>query len=152
MAIAAQNCKLVSVTPPAAIVDNASYTTSEIDTLGFDYAKIVVYLGATDIAMTALAVTESDTSGAGHANVSGLVWGTAENIAGSTSTLPSATDDNKFFVFDIDLKGRKRYLDVTATAGDGTSGTFAVIWAELSRAEDTPTTAAQRGAAEVLRV
>jgi len=152
MVIHAQNCKLVSMTPPAAIVDDASYTTAEVDTLGFDYAKIVVYLGATDIAMTALAVTESDTSGSGHANVTGLVWGTSNNIAGSTSTLPSATDDNKFFVFDIDLKGRKRYLDLTATAGDGTAGTFAVAWCELSRAEDTPTTAAKRGAAEILRV
>jgi len=152
MAVAAQNCKLVSMTPPAAIVDNASLTVAEVDTIGFDYAKIVVYLGASDIAMTALACTESDTSGSGHSNITGLVFGTSANHVGTTSTLPSATDDNKFFVFDIDLKGRKRYLDVTATIGDGTAGTFAVIWCELSRAEDTPTTAAQRGAAEILRV
>jgi len=152
MAVHAQNCKLVSVTPPQAIVDDASWTTAEVDTLGFDYAKICVYLGATDIAMAALAVTESDTSGSGHANVSGLVFGTSETIDGATSNLPAADDDNKFFICDIDLRGRKRYLDVTATAGDGTSGTFAVIWCELSRADETPTTAAQRGADQVLRV
>jgi len=150
--VPAQNCKYVSVTPPAAIVDDASYTTAEIDTLGFDYAKVVVYLGATDVAMTALAVTESDTSASGHANVTGLVYGTSTDIDGSTSSLPSATDDNKFFVFEIDLRGRKRYLDVTATAGDGTTGTFATIWAELSRAEDTPVTASDAGAAAILRV
>ncbi len=111
-----QNVKYVSVTPPAAIVDDASYTTAEIDTLGFDYCTIVVYLGASDIAMAALAVTESDSSGSGHANVTGLVWGTSTNIDGSTSALPSATDDNKFQIAQIDLRGRKRYLDVTATA------------------------------------
>lgn len=152
MAIAAQNCKLVSVTPPAAIVDNASFTTTEVDTLGFDYAKYVVYIGATDIAFTACAVTESDTSGSGHANVTGLVFGTSSNHVGTTSTLPSATDDNKFFIFDINLLGRKRYLDLTLTIGDGTAGGYAAVWCELSRAEDTPTTAAQRGAAEILRV
>lgn len=149
---AAQDVKFVSVTPPAAIVDNASYTTAEIDTLGYDYAKVVVYVGATDIAMTALAVTESDTSGSGHANVTGLVYGTSTDIDGSTSSLPGATDDNKFFVFEIDLRGRKRYLDVTATAGNGTTGTFATIWAELSRAKSTPTSASGAGAAAILRV
>jgi hypothetical protein len=58
--IHAQNTKLISVTPPAAIVDNTSYATAEVDTNGFDYAQYIVYLGATDIAMTALSVTESD--------------------------------------------------------------------------------------------
>lgn len=147
-----QHVKYVSVTPPAAIVDDASYTTAEIDTKGFDYCTIVVYLGATDIVMGALAVTESATSGSGHANVTGLVWGTSANIDGSTSALPSATDDNSFQVAQIDLKSRERYLDVTATAGNGTLGTFATIFAILSRAEESPSTSAGFGADEVLRV
>lgn len=150
--IAAQNMKVVSITPPAAIVDNASYTTAEIDTLGFDYAQVYVYLGATDIAMAALKVTESDTSGSGHADVTGLVFGTSNTIAGAASTLPSSTDDNKFFVFDIDLRGRKRYLDLVATAGDGTAGTYLTAFAILTRAENTPVTAAERGASQILRV
>ena len=150
--IHAQNVKYVSITPPAAIVDDGSYTTAEVDTIGFDYATVVVYLGASDIAMTALAVTESDSSGSGHANVTGLVYGTSTNVAGSTSSLPSATDDNKFFLFEIDLRGRKRYLDLTATAGDGSAGTFATMLAILSRAEESPGTAAGAGAADILRV
>lgn len=144
--------KWVAITPPGAIVDNTSYTTTEVDTAGWDYMEIVVLLGATDIAMAALAVTESDTSGSGHANITGLVWGTSTNIAGSTSALPSATDDNKFQIAQIDLRGRKRYIDVTATAGNGTNGTYATILARLSRGENTPTTATQMGADEVLRV
>ena len=150
--IAAQNAKYVNLTPPAAIIDNSAVTVAELDTLGFDYAQIVVILGATDIAMTALAVTESDSAGSGHANVTGLVYGTSTDIDGDTSALPSATDDDGFFVFDIDLRGRKRYLDMSATVGDGAAGTFITIIAILSRAENEPVTATERGAKNVLRV
>lgn len=151
--IAAQQTKLVSVTPPAAIVDNASLTTGEIDTAGWDYLQIVVYLGATDVAMSALAATESDSSGSGHANVTGLVYGTSTDIDGSTSALPTATDDDSFFVFDIDLRGRKRYIDLTATVGNGTSGTYAAVIGILSRAKSgTPDSVSDRGAAGVVSV
>lgn len=146
-----QNFKLVSMTPPAAIVDNASYTVAEIDTAGYEYTNIICYLGATDIAMTALSVTESDATGSGHADVTGLVMGTSTDIDGNTSALPSSTDDNKFVCFDIDLRGRKRYLDVTATAGDGSAGTymavFALLWPRVA-----PNTVAERGCDTVLRV
>lgn len=151
--IHAQNCKVVKITPPAAIVDNAAYTTTELDTLGWDYVQIFVHLGATDIAIATLQVTESNTSGSGHAAVTGLVWGTSNNIAGSTSTIPSATDDNKFFLFEIDMrKGRKRYLDLNATAGNGTAGTYLTAWAVLWRGENSPVTASERGCQEILRV
>lgn len=150
--IHAQDTKFINVTPPAAIVDNASYTTAEIDTLGYDYATIVVYIGATDIAMTALKVTQSDTAGSGHADISGLTWGSDTNIDGSTSALPSADDDNTFQVAQINLVGRKRYLDVTATAGNGSAGTFAAIFCILSRGDEVANTAASQGADEVLAV
>ena len=92
--------------------------------------------------MATLKVQESDDSGmSGAADVSGLVFGTSTNIAGSTSTLPSATDDNKFFIFEIDLRARKRYLDLSATAGDGAAGTYMAAWVELSRAETAPVSA-----------
>lgn len=144
--------KYVSICPPAAIVDNAALTTAEIDTLGYDWLTVVVYLGATDIAMVALTMTESDTAGSGHANVTGLVYGTSTNIAGSTSALPSATDDNKFFLFEVDLRARKRYLDCSCTIGDGTAGGFTAILGILSRAADAPVTAAERGCGDILRV
>lgn len=147
-----QNTKFVSMTPPAAIVDNTSYTTAEVDTKGWDYAQIYCYLGATDVAMTALAVTESDTTGSGHANVTGLVVGTSDNIDGSTSALPTSTDDNKCMIFDIDLRGRKRFLDLTATAGDGSTGTYMTAWCILSRGNEAPVSSTERGADEVLRV
>ena len=149
----AQHDKFVSITPPAAIVDNASYTTATIDTAGFAYLRVLVYLGATDIAMTALKLQESDDSGmSGAADITGLVYGTSASIAGTTSALPTATDDNKCFAFEVDLRGRKRYIDLVATAGDGSTGTFLTAFALLSRAGDVGVSASERGYGSILRV
>lgn len=150
----AQLHKLVSITPPAAIYDNASLTTASVDTRGYKYCRIVVYLGATDIALTALKVQESNDDGSTdtYADVTGLIFGTSANTGGSTSTLPSATDDNKFFVFEINLAGRDRYLDLVATVGDGSTGGYACAWAELYEGETLPDTAAEEGASQILRV
>lgn len=135
------------ITPPAAISDNATLTTTEIDTIGYNYATIVVGIGATDIAMGSLKVTESDTAGSGHADITGADFSVAP------ATVPSATDDNKFFVVNIDLRnGRKRYLDVTATTGNGTAGTYVCIWIELTRAQIAPVGAAALNADQVLSV
>lgn len=147
-----QNVKLVSVIKPDAIVNNASWTTAEIDTKDWDYAQIVVHYGTSDVALAALKVQESDTSGSGFADVTGLVVGTSTNVDGSTSALPSAIDDDKFVVFDIDLRSRKRFLDLVATAGAGTAGTFASACCILSRGKEAPVSMAERGADEVLRV
>lgn len=150
--VPAQNVKFVSVTPPAAIVDDASYTTAAIDTLGYDYCTIVVQLGATDIAMVALKVQESDASGSGFADVSGLNFDGDADIDSGVAALPAADDDNKFFVLEVDCRKRKRYLDLVATAGDGAAGTFMAAHAVLSRAEITPTNISDRGAGSILRV
>lgn len=150
--IAGQNFKLVNVTPPAAIKDNAAFTTNEIDTAGFDYCTIICSLGATDIAMAALKVQESDTSGSGFADVDGLDANGDTNTDGSAATLPTATDDDGMFVFQIDMRGRKRYLDVSATAGDGTNGTFMSAVAILTRGSNTPVTATEMNVLDILRV
>lgn len=145
-----KNCKLVSVTPPAAILDNTSPTTAEIDTKGFRHLRVIAYVGSIDVAMTALKLTESDTSGSDHVDISGAVFGTSTDISGAKSALPGANDDNKFYVFDVDLRGRKRYIDVTATCGDGALGTYLAILAELYRGEEQPNTLAELGAGGVL--
>lgn len=146
------NAKYVVITPPAAIVDNASITTASVDTRGFDYAVIRVMMGATDIAMSALKVQESNDDGStdSYADVTGLVFGTSTNLAGSTSAVPSATDDNKMFAMYVDLRGRKRYLDLVATGGDGAAGAYFVAWAELYRGEGLLATTAARGFDEEL--
>lgn len=150
--IHAQQNKFLNITPPAAIIDNAAAVTAEVDTLGFDYLQVLVQFGAMDIAATVMKMQESDTSGSGFGDVTGLVSGTSTNIAGSTSTLPTATDDNKFFLFEIDLRGRKRYLDLSLTLGDGSAGTYVAVTGILSRAEQGPVSASDRGCQEILRV
>ncbi|AMV30063.1 hypothetical protein VT84_37060 [Gemmata sp. SH-PL17] len=144
--------KTVLVTPPGAIVDNAAFATATIDTLGFSYLEIFVAFGAMDIAATLLKVQESDDSGmSGAVDIVGTRVGTDPNDTGATSTLPSATSDNTIFKFEIDLKGRKRYLDLNLTGGDGTTGTYAVVWANLHEGDVAPTSAADKGAAQLMR-
>lgn len=149
--IANQREKTFIITPPAAIVDNASFTTASIDTLGYDYLTVKVIIGATDIAFTALKLQTSDTDGS-YGDLTGALYGTSTNTDGSTSTLPSATDDNKVFVFEVDLKGKKRYFDLVATIGDGAAGGYMCAIAELTRGTNQPTSATERGAAQILRV
>lgn len=145
------DAKFVQVIAPAAITDNASYTTAEVDTLGYNYATFIFNLGASDIAMTALKIQESDTSGSGMADIAGTVLGTATDIDGSTTALPSATDDNKFIVIQLDLRGRKRYLDMVATAGDGDTGTFAACSCVLTRADVAPESVSDAGCDTLIR-
>lgn len=150
------NYKLVAVTNPAAIIDDASAVTNVIDTKGFDFVEICVMLGATDIALTALKVQEADaasdaTTLTSGADVTDTVFGTAANDTGSTSTLPSATADNNIYKFEIDMRGRKRYLKPTITVGNGSVGGFVCAWANLWKGENEPTTAAQKGVAQLMR-
>lgn len=143
-----QHAKVVNVTPPAAIVDNASFATTTIDTAGFEKLAVYFTLGATDIAMSALKLQESDDSGmSGAADIAGCVYGTSVlPQTTTTSSLPSANDDNKVFGFFVSLQGRKRYIDVVATAGDGSTGTFGACVAFLYNGEAV-NTATERGLA-----
>jgi hypothetical protein len=135
--------KYVLVTPPAAKVDNAAFTTTLIDTVGFNYLDVLCIVGDTDIAMVALKLRECDQSNESDiADIPNMAFGGAGNPA-----LPSANDDNKIFHFGLDLVGRKRFIDVSATAGDGATGTFMAVVAVLSRAEQSPDNAAKRGVA-----
>lgn len=137
--------KYVPVTNPAAIVDNAAFPTAALDTSGWDFVTFLVHLGATDIAIAAFKLQESNDSGmSGAVDVDGADYTT-------DGTVPSATDDNKLFAIHVNCKGRKRYLDLVLTAGDGSAGTFASVIAILSQPKIAPSTAAGRGlAAELL--
>lgn len=138
-----QDVKTVYITKPGAIVDNAAFTTDTIDTKGFSKGRIVVGLGALDIAIAALKLRQSDDSGmVGAEDVEGADFSVAP------LTLPSATDDNKLYAIHIDLRGKKRYLDLTLTGGDGAAGTYAIAWVDLYGAAEHPNTATKRGFAQ----
>jgi hypothetical protein len=146
------DAKYVAVISPAAIVDAASFTTNEVDTLGFNYATFIFQLGATDIAMTALKVQESDTSGSGFADITGADMSSATDIDGAATALPSDADDNKFVVIQLDLRGRKRYLDLVATAGNGSTGTFASCVCVLTQADVAPESVSAANCDTLVRV
>jgi hypothetical protein len=132
-----QNVKFVNVTPPAAIVDNADFTTNTIDTVGFGKLAVIFSLGASDIAMGALKLQQSDDSGmSGAADITGTVFGATGNPA-----LPSATDDNKMYAFHVSLQGKSRYIDLVATAGNGSTGTYGSAIAVLYNGNDFDPTA-----------
>ncbi len=135
-----QNVKTVGITPPAAIIDNAAATTAAINTTGFTKARIMVYFGAMDIAAAVLKVTHSDDSGmSGEVDIAGA------DFSVLPLTLPSASDDNHFYAVFLDLRGKKLYLDLKLTLGDGSAGTYVTAWVDLYGAATAPDTAAERG-------
>lgn len=146
------DAKWFIVTSPTAIVDDGDFTTNEIDTVGYEYLEVIVNLGAVDIALTVLKLREAAATGGTFADVTGCVFGTSINSAGDTSSLPSATDDNKIFLFNVDLRGRDRFFDLIATIDDGSTGGYMSAIARLSRAETGPDSAAEYGASQVLQV
>ena len=143
----ALNTKTLAVTNPAAIVDNAAFTTATIDTRGFAFLTIIVILGALDIALAAFKLREGDESDMSDAaDVDGADFSVAP------ATLPAATDDNKLYAIQVNLKGRKRYVDLSLTGGDGTAGTYACVIAQLSDPAEAPSDATGRGFAQELTV
>lgn len=133
---------------PQAILDNTSPTTRCVDTIGCSAVTLVVYLGATDIAMAALSVSESDTL----TDANSLSTGAAISGATFAGSLPSATDDNKFYAIKIPITGaRKRYFDATITAGDGSAGSFITsFW--IKEPLLVPNTAAGQGLGGIVAI
>jgi hypothetical protein len=136
-----QNLHWKNVVPPAAIVDNDVFVVNDVDTVVAGLGKaheaaFIVALGATDIAMAALSVEESDDD-SDYAAIS--------ESAFLTTALPQADDDNKVFGIFIPMEGRKRYLRLVATAGNGTNGTYLACVAALDFTDEQPKTTAQRG-------
>lgn len=143
-----QNIKAVNVTSPRIINDNTAYTTTTLDTMGFDEALFIVQLGALDIAVAALKLQESNDSG-----MSGAVDISGADFSVSPATLPSASADDTFVGIHVKLGGaRKRYLDLSFTAGDGAAGTYASVLVLLSKAEAFPASLADRGFGQLLTV
>lgn len=138
--------KAVIVTSPAVIKDNASWTTNTIDTLGFSQLDIYIAVGATDVDMAALKLQHSDDSGmSGAADVTNGNFATGTDAAGNATEVPQDDDDNTLFHISCDLKGKKRYMDLVATAGDGSAGTYMSAIAILSQPSITPSAKAGRG-------
>ena len=139
--INAQNTAIQQVIDPVA---NAGATTaSEIDGAGYDYCTIYVIIGNLGSNASAFEVQESDTSGSGFVLIPGCDFDGGTDIDGSVAALPlAASGDNKTFVFEINLNGRKRYLKPVITIGG--SGSSVSCIAVLNRSSESPVTLAAR--------
>jgi hypothetical protein len=117
----------------------------EIDTLGFEYASIDVlfspFTSATGptTAATVLRVAQSDASGSGQTNISGFVGGTDFTVAAGVTATAGVGYAHRF---DIDLRGKRRYLTVSATPAS-TCGV--VTTCRLGKGEAGPTDATGKG-------
>ena len=150
------NAQWFQCIPPQVIVNGTAWNSNVIDTRDFAYCEILVSLGALDAALTVLKVQEADAETNGTtltngADVTGLIFGTSTGSEGSASTLPSATADNLLYALNIDLKGRKRYLQIQATIASGSAGGYLSALARLSRDAVAPITATGFGCAQVLQ-
>lgn len=152
MANELQNAKYVAAVKPAAILDDTSATATVIDCTGYDYCTVVCQLGATDIAMSALKLQSSATSGGSYTDVTGATFDGGYGVNGATLALPSATDDGQLCVFQVDMRNKNPFLKVVATFGDGSTGGFISASAILTRGGVTPSTSSTMADGDVCRV
>ena len=120
----------------AAVASDGGSFSHEIDTLGSDYVSIdVVYSAFTATSSayaTSLKIQESDSAGSGQEDVSGL----------SVTPTAGATTGNHVCRFNVDMRGRKRYL--TVVANPSKPATVCSV-ARLAKCEDEPYDATTAG-------
>jgi hypothetical protein len=124
-------------TLPASASTNA--TTLVVDTQYWDSASFAVLRAsnASTVFASTLKVEDSDSSGSGYADVTGLVGGTSFTIPAVADTSGTST-----VKIDVDCKARKRYLRLTVTPS--VSVPVAAV-CRLGRGDSAPTTASEAG-------
>jgi hypothetical protein len=133
-----------SVLKAEASVASSATHSLEIDTIGFEYASIDVYFTPFTAAVnpttaaTVLRLAQSDTSGAaGTANL--YVQGVDYTVAAGTTATAGVGYAHRF---DVDLRGKRRYLTVYATPA---STVGVVTSCRLSKGETGPMSASDKG-------
>lgn len=94
-------------------VTNGATVTANIDTLGFKHASIQLVTGTANVVSntpSVLKLSQADTTDATNfSDISAFTGGTGFTIANAD------TSNANVFRFDVDLRGRKRYLKLTAS-------------------------------------
>ena len=141
--INAQNAKVAAAVWPAEVAKNTALTPVALDTDGFDYLTIYALVGANDAGLTALKLTECDTSGGSYTDV--------PNAA--ITNLPVEATTNKAYAFQVTLLGRKRYFKVAGSvANKGTNGSSVAVIGLLTRNKKDITGNAGNGTVETVVV
>jgi len=121
--------------------------TGSIDTKGFSYLSIGVLANSTAAVHTTVAnnaLEESDDNSTFSA-ISAAASGT-----GFTPTTVTVASSGPKIIYNVDLRGRKRYLKVTV--GLAATATSVGIFGTLSRASDAPVSATEQGAAYLVQI
>jgi hypothetical protein len=126
---------------------NASQLTATIDTRGFAFARLYC-IGNASTGVSTVAtnnvVRENDDNSTNWTSIAATQAGTGFTPVTTTQNTALAR-----IIYDVDLRGRKRYLNVLFTP-HATTESF--IMAELSLPADGCTTASEIGAAFVAQV
>lgn len=135
--------------------NGATVTSSPIDTLGYDWATIDL-----------IATTQSASTQAGSPSVLKLQEADVTNatsfvdIVGARGASATATNvdflvgigvtaGNNSYKFNVDCRGRKRYLSIVASPT--TTQTFSAV-ANFGRGEQAPVTAAKAGVLSLIEI
>lgn len=121
--------------------------TGSIDTKGFGYTSIAVLANSNAAVSTTVAhnsLEESDDNSTFTA-ISAAAPGT-----GFTPSTVTVASTGPKIIYNVDLRGRKRYLKVTV--GLAATATSVGIVADLARASDAPVSATEQGSGYVVHI
>jgi len=144
-----QGLKSVVALGPVSLTAAGTATSANIDCKGYEELQLVVTktTHATDY-ITVLTIQQSDSTDATNfATVSGYVVATDYTLASLTGGT-NAASEKAAGVFNIDLRGKKRYFRVLVTNG-GVTGVVGIT-GTLARAEQAPITATLQNAGVVV--
>lgn len=126
---------------------NATQLTASIDTLGFGFARIYCLLNGVNTGLST--TTANNTLADSDDNVTFTTITAASAGTAYTPTTTTQTTTLAKIIYEVDLRGRRRYLRPTFTANAAAEHVIAV---ELSEPVDGCTTAAEIGTAFLSQV
>ena len=144
-----QGLKSVVALGPVSLTAAGVATSATIDAKGYEELQLVVTrtTHATDY-ITTLTIQNSDTDVASNfATITGYVQGT-DYSAASLSGGTNAATEKAAGVFNLDLRGKKRYFRVLVTQGAATG--VVGVTGTLARPEQAPITATNVNAGVVV--
>jgi hypothetical protein len=126
-------------------VTNGATVTANIDTLGFKFASVQLLTGTADVVSntpSVLKLSQSDTTDSTNfANLTPFVGGTDFTIANAD------TSNANIFTFNVDMRGRKRYLKLTTSPRTTQQ---CIMVARLSNGETAVDSATDAGATQLV--
>jgi len=125
---------------------NAATATGTIDRLGFDYAVIDVCLTTSNNVTnnpSVLKISESDTTDATNFSDIGVFKGDDTTDGFTIPNAQTAGITGPFVTFNVDLTGRKRYLQVDVSP---LTTQIVTVLAQLGRGKEMPADAADHNA------